>query len=89
MRKWCLRSSKDDTSEKAGKRKKREVASEDYYSFPIEENHQEEIFPSSGPVSKLSSALLTSALDGGHKVRRTKVTDLLEAQLRFVIWMKR
>ena len=36
---------------------------------------------SSGPVTDgLSSALLTSALDGGHKVKRErKVTDFLEA----------
>ena len=85
-----LRSSTDDTSEKVGKRKKREVASEDFYSFPIRENLEEEMSSSSVPViDGLSSALLNSALDGGHKVRRRKVTDFLEAQLRFVIWMKR
>ena len=64
------------------------MASEDYYSFPIRENLNDEM--SSGPViDGLSSALLTSALDGGHKVKRRKVTDFFEAQLRFVIWMKR
>ena len=64
--------SKDDTSEETGKRQKREVASEDYYSFPIRENLQEEISTSSGQVTNgLSSALLTSALDG-HKVIKNK-----------------
>jgi len=65
-----IRYSKDNTPEKAGKRKKREVASEDFYSFPIRENLEEEMSSSSGPViDGLSSALLTSALDGGHKIR--------------------
>ena len=82
--------SKDDTSEEAGKRQKREVASEDFYSFPIREDLEEEISTSSGKITNgLSSALLTSALDG-HKVKRTRNTDFREAkQLRFVIWMKR
>ena len=67
------------------------MASEDFYSFPIRENLEEEMSSSSsGPdIDGLSSALLTSALDGGHKVKRRKVTDFFEAQLRFVIWMKR
>ena len=53
-------------------RRRREVASdEDYYSFPIRETLQEDTSPYSGQVSDLSSALLSSALDG-HKVRRTK-----------------
>ena len=57
------------------------MASEDFYSFPIRENLEEEMSSSSGPVTDgLSSALLTSALDGGHKVKRErKVTDFLEA----------
>jgi len=62
--------SKDGTTEESGKRQKREVASEDYYSFPLRENQEEEISTSSsGQVADgLSSALLTSALDG-HKIR--------------------
>jgi len=66
-----IRYSKDDEPEKAGKRRKREVASEDFYSFPIRENLEEEMSSSSsGPdIDGLSSALLTSSLDGGHKIR--------------------
>ena len=81
------RYSRDDTSEEVGRRKKREILSEeDYYSFPIREDQEEEISPDlvtgNGPSEEisqssdqltnngLSSALLTSALDG-HKVNTT------------------
>ena len=81
------RYSRDDTSEEVGRRKKREISSEeDYYSFPIREDQEEEISSdqvtgngpseeisqSSGQLANngLSSALLTSALDG-HKVNTT------------------
>ena len=81
------RYSRDDTSEEVGRRKKREISSEeDYYSFPIREDQEEEIssdqVTDNGPPEEisqssdqltnngLSSALLTSALDG-HKVNTT------------------
>ena len=80
------RYSRDDTSEEVGRRKKREISSEeDYYSFPIREDQEEEIssdqVTGNGPSEEisqssdqltngLSSALLTSALDG-HKVNTT------------------
>ena len=81
------RYSRDDTSEEVGRRKKREISSEeDYYSFPIREDQEEEILSDhsvTGNVTQeeisqssdqltngLSSALLTSALDG-HKVNTT------------------
>ena len=83
------RYSRDDTSEEVGRRKKREISSEqDYYSFPIREDQEEEISSdqvtgngppeeisqSSGQLTNgLSSALLTSALDG-HKVNTTVFT---------------
>ena len=88
----CLRYSKDDESEKAVKRRKREVASEDFYNFSIKEILEEEMSSSSSApdsIDGLSSALLTSALDGGHKVKRRTVINFFETQLRFVIWMKR
>jgi len=67
-----IRYSKDDESEKAVKRRKREVASEDFYNFSIKEILEEEMSSSSSApdsIDGLSSALLTSALDGGHKIR--------------------
>ena len=80
------RYSRDDTSEEVGRRKKREISSEeDYHSFPIREDQEEEIssdqVTGNGPSEEisqssdqltngLSSALLTSALDG-HKVNTT------------------
>ena len=66
-------------------RRKREVADEDYYSFPIRETLQQDTSSYSNQVSDLGSALLSSALDG-HKVGRTKENASEDVLLfRFVI----